>query len=217
MFLLMIIVVEAVMILSSLFRNKDEERKGPFRRNAEQPGPRPRPAALNRGNRPDFLEEFNRRRLEAARQQASRSGTSPSPPRAAKPATEPPRRTVTSREGAATEAGQRTIPPVLGETAVEQVLTQGLSQVERMARKIATAVPAPAKPSEAPSAAAARELAKPPVTALAPSSRRRAAQQTRAIVSQLLRSGSALPTAVILNEILGPPLSRQRQRRKKIA
>jgi hypothetical protein len=102
--LLIVVVVEAVWILSSLFRGHEEDRKGPAGRpNARSPGTTPNRSRPSSTNVDRFLEEINRRRREAADRQSGGAprGEAPSTTRPPVPSARPP------------SPGPRAQPPVL--------------------------------------------------------------------------------------------------------
>jgi hypothetical protein len=199
--LLIVVVVEAVWILSSLFRGSEEERRPPAGRPAQRPGTTPnrtRPPATNVDR---FLEEINRRRREAAERQSAQR---PAPP--------PPARTP-SRQGPpptrpSPPPAQR-FPPVEVVARPQPRVVEAVAVVEE--RKAPAAQPLP---SRAPATSGTETFVPSTVTdvrmAVAVTS---PAPVGRATVSPvlaellpLLRGRKSLRSAFLLKEIFGRPL-----------
>jgi len=189
----------AVWILSSLLRAAEEERPrvGPGGRGPNPPRPR-RPAS----DIESFLEEVNRRRREGTeRQRAGVPVERPLPPpvrpRAPVPRAEPvPRQPPPSAV------------PVLRPARVPVPTAEPVDVVV-----VAESVrPAPGRPGPAPAPVHAAPVGR-PFTPTMGTARRVA--PSLAQLMPLLRSPQGLRTAVLLQEIFGPPLC-QRQGRTRI-
>jgi hypothetical protein len=215
--LLIVVVVEAVWILSSFFRGAEENQRArqqpPLARGRTVPsGPRPAPSNVDR-----FLEEVNRRRREAAERQAA-SATRESVPAArtdplpARPGTVPRRPStggVLPVPGPAREPG-RPRRPIQSEP-----LTRGQQPIEAIVVVENAAPPAGqrvAAPLPAPSAAELSSVTV--VRQPAGVSSSPVARPTSLLLGQLLpmvRDRQALRNAILLQEIFGPPLSRRKR------
>jgi hypothetical protein len=198
-FLVIIVVVEAVWILSSIFRGAEEERKGPRPqqnpRVQNQPPVRQRstPTTVDR-----FLEEINRRRREAAERQAA---VSPQPV----PAIERPR-------PAPRPETRRRVPRLVRLVPGSQPVVEAILESSRPARAeesnpISMSLAAPAVPSEAltPAGSAVN------VTMLGPRAPVPRTSLNSAILVPMLRDPQSLRTAFVLQEILAPPLARRKR------
>jgi hypothetical protein len=223
--LLIVVVVEAVWILSSLFRGSDDNRKGIQRRALPRDGEPATARQRPESNVDRFLEEINRRRREAAERQA---GT-------ARPDTPPVSRPVPAP--ASLEAPQRrrpgSAPVIVATRPAPAVVVARQPQAEAFREKPRSQeVPLEVeldKPASPPT------LAAPPlpvpargpsaVTSLPPVKRVTSSTQTHSrreapLLNQLLpllRDRKNLPAALALNEILGPPLSRRSRRPRRKA
>jgi hypothetical protein len=219
--LLIVVVVEAVWILSSLFRGSDDDRKGvqrrPLARDGESPNPRQRPPVTNVDR---FLEEINRRRREAAERQAgtARPESPPRPRPSPSRQEEPPRR----RPGSApVVVAAQPVPAavVVGQPQLETAREKRRSQAEPLEVELDKPAPAQAAP-----VAAAQSFTPTAPTTLPPAKRLTSSTQTQTrraspLLDQLLpllRDRKSLPVALVLHEIFGQPLSRRspRSRRK---
>jgi hypothetical protein len=199
-FLVIIVVVEAVWILSSIFRGADEERKGPRApqnpRVPNQPSVRQRasPTSVDR-----FLEEINRRRRETAERQAA---VSPQPPRA-------PERARPAPRSETLPAPSRQTRIVLGSPPVADVIREKTRQpiAEDTPKVSVSPVPVPpvSRAVPAPGSASPVTLAVPKIPA-----HRKAPDYS--ILLPLLRDSESLRTAFVLQEILRPPLARRKRR-----
>src|SRR5262249_14571226 len=136
--LLIVVVVEAVWILSSLFRGHEDERKGQRGRPAPR-GPatppqaaRPRPAPTNVDR---FLEEINRRRREAAERQSvepSRPETAAPSERARTPSSRPEtsrRRRLVAEEVVVSPLVIPPEPPLRAPTIVDPVVSRSVPRM----------------------------------------------------------------------------------------
>jgi hypothetical protein len=223
--LLIVVVVEAVWILSSLFRGSDEDRKAlqrrPLAREGEPPNPRQRPPMTNVDR---FLEEVNRRRREAAERQAGMTRSESTVQTRPRPSSPRPELPGQRRPGSAPVAVTATPVSAL------VVARQPKAEVARDKRRSATepleveldtpgspgpkAAPVAAAPAGVLSATTKQQPAEHATSSTLTLARR--ASPTADQLLSLLRERRNLPAALALKEILGPPLSRRppRSRRK---
>jgi hypothetical protein len=201
--LLIIVIVEFVWIISSVFRSKEEERKRPGQRTVPlAPAPssasaRPRPAPSNVDR---FLEEIDRRRREAAtRPPVTPPRPLPAPPEKPKVAVPGGGEIVIVPPVALAErapAAAVVVPPVMRPAPV---VTEAAG-AERSARPVRPAMPATAfVPSTVTSAS--RSIVGASDAAPAATERDR--------LMSFLQDRDSLRAAIYLQEILGPPLCRR--------
>lgn len=215
--LLIVVVVELVWILSSIFRGTEDDRKGQQRppltpRAPGAPGLRPsRPPATTVDR---FLEEINRRRREAAERQAA-AGTArpqvpaPERPRSLEPRPEPPRRPVRPAPAVLTPPPARPLAPgrvAPAEVVVTEVQYPQVEEIEaRRARPTAKTAGTPVvSPAEKVVVAEVVEVRPRLDQAAARSSRPAPARAAQLLA--MLRNRQTLRNALVLNEILAPPL-----------
>ncbi|HEV3262652.1 MAG TPA: hypothetical protein VG013_37780 [Gemmataceae bacterium] len=193
----------AVWILSSLLRAAEEERPG----NRPRVGPGARGPNAPRPRRPasdidSFLEEVNRRRREGAERQGQLPAERPLPTQPARPRMPVPRAEPVPRRLSPSAV------PVPRPARIPVATAQPVDVVV-----VAEAVrPAPGRPAPV----AAPTPASPSARLFIPTLVK--AQRVSAAAPQLmalLRSPQGLRTAVLLQEVFGPPLC-QRQGRTRI-
>jgi hypothetical protein len=223
--LIIVVVVEAVWIISSLFRGSDDDRKAlqrrPVVREGESPNPRERPPMTNVDR---FLEEINRRRREAAERQAGTGQTAAPAQNRSRAASPRPERPPQRRPGSAPVIVAT--PPVPAAVVARQSNPE-VGRDKRRSRaeplEVELDMPASALPPGAAVAAAHSVVpatpSKPQPAQLATPATLTQTRRPSLIMDQLLpllRNRRNLPAALALNEILGPPLSRRspRSRRK---
>ncbi len=207
--LLIVVVVELVWILSSIFRGTEDERKGqqrpPLTPRTPGAGPsRQRPPATTVDR---FLEEINRRRREAAERQTASTPARPSVPAPGKPRSEPPRRqprptpTVLSPQPTRPAAPRRGTP---AEVVVAEIQYPQVEAIDVRRPKPATR-PATTPPPEKVVVAEVIEVTPAPGPTL--STRRGHPASARATqLIAMLHNHQTLGNALVLHEILGPPL-----------
>jgi hypothetical protein len=215
--LLIVVVVELVWILSSIFRGTEDDRKGqqrppltPRAPGASGPPRTQRPPATTVDR---FLEEINRRRREAAERQTPAGQIRPQVPvpgrpRSLEPRPEPPRRQPRPAPAVVTPPLAR--PPAPGRLPAEVVVTEvQYPQVEEIeARRPRPAV----KPASSPAASPPEKVVAAEVIEVRPRPDKAATRQTRpaparaAQLMAMLQNRQTLRNALVLNEILAPPL-----------
>lgn len=211
--LLIGLVVFAVWILSSIFRGTEDDRRG-----QQRPPLTPRdPGASPARQRPPattvdrFLEEINRRRREAAERQPA-PGTARSPvPTPGKPRPESPRRqprpapTILSPQPTRPPAPRR-VPPA--EVVVAEVQYPQVEAIEARRPKSA-AKPANRSASSPPPekivVAEVIAVTPNPILGVAVRQGRPASARATQLIA-MLHNHQMLRNALILHEILGPPL-----------
>ncbi len=211
--LLIVVVVELVWILSSIFRGTEDDRKGQQRppltpRAPGAPGPRqPRPPATTVDR---FLEEINRRRREAAERQTAGGQSRPQPPAPGGPRPpEPPRRQPRPAPAVLTPPSAR--PPAAGRVVPAEVVVAEVQYPQVEAIEARRARPA-AKPASPPAVTPAEKVVVAEVVELRPRPDQAATRLSRpasaraAQLIAMLQNRQALRNALVLNEILGPPL-----------
>jgi hypothetical protein len=184
--LITMVIAVLVMVFGNVFRKAEDEKGN--RRAPVRPGESRRgraPAEVDR-----ILEEIHRRQREAAERRSSSKPRSPS--------------------GSTTRT--RTSPPTRRSTPAEPVAARRTPAVailvEDTKAKTAT-VPVP-------KAAAVFEIAGTPPLQSAPGQRpARPASKPLVAILPVLQSGQALRTAVVLQEIFGPPRCRRRLRDRR--
>jgi hypothetical protein len=196
--LILAVLIELLWILSNVFRSKEEEREKEQspRRSDRIERPRQRTPSTNVDR---FLEEINRRRREAAERQAR--GPTVSPPRTepVSPTDVPPRRRVLEAAQAPRQAPTRLRPR-------PQTDLRRIPQVEAV---VETAEPVPMAQVDT---VAPGALAQAAAAFLATSVPVRPRSRMLTEVLPLIQSKRALPLAIVLNEIFGPPLCRRGRR-----
>ena len=222
--LLIVVVVEAVWILSSLFRGSEEEHRAGQRRapgpgRGEAPGSRPRAAQTNVDR---FLEEINRRRREAAERQGGsppRPAPAPERPRVAAPSSEAPRRPLVRVPVPVARTGPST-PPAPSPRRADR---PRLATAERVEVVIAEVVPSPPAPAAAPSPKSPGEAFVPTVTSpgrlpgagsASGYTRKRTVSAAAGELLPLLSDRKSIRTAFVLKEIFEPPLCRRDRHRR---
>jgi hypothetical protein len=211
--LLIVVVVELVWILSSIFRGTEEDRRGQQRppltpRPPGAPASRPRPPATTVDR---FLEEINRRRREAAERQGATPTAQSSAPASPKPRSEPPRRqprpapSILSPQPTRPGAPRRvpTLEVVVAEVQYPQVEAIDARRAPPAAKPAFR--PAPTAPPEKVVVAEVLAVTPPPALAV-PTPRSRPASRRAAQLIALLHNRQMLGNALLLHEILGPPL-----------
>jgi len=223
--LLIVVVVEAVWILSSLFRGSDDDRKAlqrrPLVREGESPNPRQRPPVTNVDR---FLEEINRRRREAAERQTGTARTESTAPNRSRPAPPRPER-LPQRQSGPVPVTAPAVPTVVvvRQASIEGVREKRRSQAEPLEVELDTpaSAPLPAAPVAGAQPFIPSTTSKVPPAQRVTSSTQTQSRRASPILNQLLpllRDRRSLSAALALNEILGPPLSRRspRSRRKTL-
>jgi hypothetical protein len=190
-----VIIAAAVLFLSNIFRGEKEKR------DPKRPRPIDRPRSQE-GNVDRFLEEINRRRREAS----DRRGPLVAPPIEAPP----PRRVESPRpppakRPAGIPAETRVRRPAPAPRPKEEISSRIGRPAPPTATPVTPVVLAPLEVPETPRAAipapaAAKVIVHPPAAATAR-------------LLPLLHSRQAMRSAILLQEILSPPLARRRRRR----
>ncbi len=211
--LLIVVVVELVWILSSIFRGTEDDRKG-----QQRPPLTPRaPGAAPSRQRPPtttvdrFLEEINRRRREAAERQTGSATARPSIPASAKPRLpeprpEPPRRQPRPTPAVLSPQPGRPAIPQRGTPAEVVVAEIQYPQVEEIeARRPKPATRPATTPPEKVVVAEVIEVT-PAAGPILGTRRSRPASSRAAQLIAMLHNHQTLGNALVLHEILGPPL-----------
>jgi hypothetical protein len=206
--LIPLVIAVVVMIFSNIFKGTEDDKR---RRTGQSSERRPRaPADVDR-----ILEEINRRQREAAaRRQA---GTVPRPPTAAPRVASPPRPIPTVIR---VPTPPRQAPVVRRPTAAEVIRGPGRDQpatarrVTRVEMPADLLIPQAELVEDKPRRTRAAAGALPAEDASAPLARTRPPTAALVQLRQILQSGQALRTAVMLQEIFGPPLCRHRRPRR---
>ncbi len=189
-----VILAAAVLFLSNIFRGDKEAQ------NSKRTGPANR-ARPPEGDVDRFLEEINRRRREANERRAAKSDLPAQPPpplRRPEPRRpEPPRRSLPS-ESRPARVPQAPVPKVQTPSVLKKAPPVVLPVSPVVAAPVVVAEVKPPPLSPAPAAAK--------VTSRAPS-------PAVARLLPLLHSRQTLRAAILLQEILGPPLAHRRKRR----
>ena len=190
-----VILATAVLFLSNIFRGEKESRET----KRPRPGNRPRPQGADVDQ---FLEEINRRRREGNERRAAKAV----PPAPATPSRrpeprrpEPPQRTPRIPSESRPTRSARI--PVLKEQTPLIVKAAPPVATRPSSEDVTPLVVAEAEPQAAASAYSAAQI---PVRPPAPAAAR---------LLPLLHSRETLRSAILLQEILSPPLARRRKRR----
>lgn len=203
-----IIIAVAVFVLGSLVRGKEEEREGDRAR-----GGRPTRRAASDLDR--FLEEARRRRQSAEQRRAMPTEPPPPPKPVERPKSRPPvearpvqpRRRPAPPAPAPRPAKRSSARPLVAEVIPVAVAVE-LSQSDRVPARERLGPSTDARP-----ALGAPDTTPPPIQATATVVVRRQLESAAvAQVAAMLRSPQTMRSAVVLQEILAPPLcKRQRQ------
>jgi hypothetical protein len=185
------IVVLLIWIVSSIFKNTEEDRAAARKREAAGQIGEGRPSRRPVSEIDRFLEEVNRRRRQVAERERV-----PAPPPAARPPRSAPRSQAT-RTPSATPVARRSSPRASERPIpVEAVV---VAEVARATAPIAQVVDAQERQ---------------PLPPLAPSPLPEVSAGPNPVLTQLstfMQSNDSLRAAMLLHEVLGPPLSRRRR------